>query len=163
MNGCLLGGRPSSDDGYLESMASAIFRMGFSREIVEKKWPRFREAFAGFSVEKVSGFGAADVKRLLADRGIVRNQEKIEAVIDNAGVLRAVGKEFGSFGRYAARTLKAGGEEALLADLGKRFVRLGSKTSLVFLRMSGHEMPETMKKDAAFARRRKGGRNHGKA
>lgn len=141
---CRLGRPPSNDAGYLDAMASALFRMGFSRAVVEKKWPGIRAAFSGFSVDVVSGFGPAEVRRLMSDPAMIRNQEKIEAVIDNARNMRAMRREFTPFGRYIDRLMKERGETGLIEDLGKRFVRLGPKTALVFLRMTGHEMPETM-------------------
>jgi len=49
-----------------------------------RKRPAFRLAFDGFSIEAVARYDAADVRRLLADPGIVRNRAKIEAVIGNA-------------------------------------------------------------------------------
>jgi DNA-3-methyladenine glycosylase I len=44
----------------------------------------FRRPFAGFDPERVAGFGPADVERLLADRGIVRNRAGIETVLHDA-------------------------------------------------------------------------------
>ena len=52
--------------------------------MISNKWPGFTEAFAGFDVEKVAGFGDDDVERLMADKGIVRNRRKITATIGNA-------------------------------------------------------------------------------
>ena len=49
-----------------------------------------RRAFAGFDPEKVARFTDADVARLMADEGIVRNRAKIEATIANA---RAVAED----------------------------------------------------------------------
>jgi DNA-3-methyladenine glycosylase I len=40
------------------------------------------------------------MERLLADAGIIRNRQKIEAAITNARCFLAVQKEFGSFDRY---------------------------------------------------------------
>ena len=55
----------------------------------------FRAAFAGFHPDAVASFGDADVERLLADSGIVRNRRRIEATIANARAtvgLRATGE-----------------------------------------------------------------------
>lgn len=138
---CQIGRAARTDARYLENMASAIFRIGFSRTVVEAKWPQFLEAFESFAVDAVARFGPRDVSRLMADRGIIRNQEKIEAVIENARVLRGMRSPFRIF---VAEILQKRGEAGLIEELGRRFQRLGPMTSLVFLRMSGHEMPETM-------------------
>jgi DNA-3-methyladenine glycosylase I len=47
-------------------------------------------------------FGDADVARLLADAGIVRNRLKVAAVIDNARVIRQLRQSHGSFHAWLA-------------------------------------------------------------
>jgi len=51
-----------------------------------RKRAAFRAAFAEFEVDRVAAFDTGDVKRLLADEGIVRNRAKIDAAIANARV-----------------------------------------------------------------------------
>lgn len=147
---CRVGRRPNSDAGYLEAMASAIFRMGFSRVVVESKWPAFHKAFDGFSVDRVSNYSAGDLRRLMADAGIIRNRGKIWSVVENARVLREIRIEDKGFERYLGRQLNQLGEAGLIKELGFRFSRLGPKTALVFLRMTGYEMAETMNTLATF-------------
>jgi DNA-3-methyladenine glycosylase I len=67
-----------------ERLSLEGFQSGLSWIVVLRKRPAFRAAFAGFAPEAVAAFGAADVARLLADAGIVRNRAKIEATIGNA-------------------------------------------------------------------------------
>jgi DNA-3-methyladenine glycosylase I len=67
---------------------------GLSWRTVLLRRDGYRRAFAGFDPERVARFGAADVERLLADPGIVRNRAKVESAIANARVtieLRAAG------------------------------------------------------------------------
>ena len=78
-------GRPVRDDvGVFERLCLEGFQSGLSWLTILRKRENFRAAFDGFRIETVAGYGAADVARLLADRGIVRNRAKIEAVIGNA-------------------------------------------------------------------------------
>src|SRR5438034_8074286 len=70
---------------------------GLSWTTILKKRENYRKAFDGFRAEKIARYGGHDVKRLLADPGIVRNQLKIAATIQNAKMFLAVRKEFGSF------------------------------------------------------------------
>jgi len=80
-------GRPVRDDnGLFERLCLEAFQSGLSWLIILRKREGFRAAFAGFDIETVAGFGPADVSRLLADPGIVRNRAKIEAAIANARV-----------------------------------------------------------------------------
>lgn len=66
---------------------------GLSWNIILKKRESYRRAFANFDPRKVARFGAADVKRLLEDAGIVRNRLKIAATIQNAQALLVLQKE----------------------------------------------------------------------
>jgi DNA-3-methyladenine glycosylase I len=76
------------DVALFERMSLEAFQSGLSWLIILRKRPAFRAAFAGFDIETVAGFGAADVDRLLADAGIVRNRAKIEATVRNARAAR---------------------------------------------------------------------------
>ena len=73
---------PEDDDGYFERMTKAIFQAGLNWRMIENKWPNFRKAFDQFSAKRVSSFGEKEVKALMGDTGIVRNERKIRSVID---------------------------------------------------------------------------------
>ena len=78
-------GRPVTDDDRLfEKLCLEAFQSGLSWLTILRKRENFRAAFAGFEIERVAAFGDADVARLMADAGIVRNRAKIEAAIANA-------------------------------------------------------------------------------
>jgi len=78
-------GFPQPDDVRLfEKICLEGFQSGLSWLTILRKRESFRRAFAGFDFEKVARFGARDVKRLLADAGIVRHRGKIESAINNA-------------------------------------------------------------------------------
>ena len=57
---------------------------GLSWSTILRKREGYRNAFAGWDIEAIAGFGERDVERLLGDAGIVRHRGKIESVIDNA-------------------------------------------------------------------------------
>ena len=73
-----------------ERLSLEAFQSGLSWITILRKREGFRAAFAGFDPAVVAGFGEADVVRLLADAGIVRNRAKIEATIANARALLAL-------------------------------------------------------------------------
>jgi DNA-3-methyladenine glycosylase I len=84
-------GRPVRDDRALyEKLCLEAFQSGLSWLTILRKRPAFREAFAGFEIERVAAFGDADVARLMADAGIVRNRAKIDAAIANARAAAAL-------------------------------------------------------------------------
>jgi DNA-3-methyladenine glycosylase I len=94
-------GRPVHDDRVLyEFLVLEGAQAGLSWSTILKKREGYRRAFAAFDVKKVSRFGAADVRRLMNDAGIVRNRMKIEAAIENARRLLEVANERGSFDAY---------------------------------------------------------------
>ncbi|HWT22571.1 MAG TPA: DNA-3-methyladenine glycosylase I [Solirubrobacteraceae bacterium] len=78
-------GRPVRDaDGLFERLCLEGFQSGLSWLTILRKREAFRRAFADFRIAEVARFGPADVERLMADAGIVRNRAKIEAAIANA-------------------------------------------------------------------------------
>ena len=92
---------PVHDDRLLfEFLILEGAQAGLSWITILKKRENYRKAFASFSAEKIARYGARDVRRLLADPGIVRNRLKIAATIGNAQAFLEVREEFGSFDAY---------------------------------------------------------------
>jgi DNA-3-methyladenine glycosylase I len=94
-------GVPCHDDRKLfEFLILEGAQAGLSWITILRKRENYRRAFADFDAEAVARFGEADIARLLADPGIVRNRLKISATIDNARAFLKVREEFGSFDAY---------------------------------------------------------------
>ncbi len=94
-------GFPQSDDVRLfEKICLEGFQAGLSWLTILRKREAFRRAFAGFDLEKVARFGPRDVKRLLADPGIVRHRGKIESTINNARRASDLVDEVGSLAAH---------------------------------------------------------------
>jgi len=94
-------GVPLHDDRKLfELLILEGAQAGLSWSTILGKRANYRRAFAGFDPRKIARFGSRDVKRLLADAGVVRNRLKIEAAIGNARAFLEVQREFGSFDAY---------------------------------------------------------------
>ena len=90
-------GVPSHDERHLfELLTLEGAQAGLSWSTILGKRDGYRRAFAGFDAEAVARFGPADVERLLADPGIVRNRLKVESTIANAAALL----ELGGFAAY---------------------------------------------------------------
>src|SRR6202045_4968416 len=94
-------GVPQHDSRMLwEMLMLEGFQAGLAWIIVLRKRPAFRKAFAGFDAKKVARFGKADVKRLMADAGIIRARAKIEATIRGAQIfceMEERGEHFADF------------------------------------------------------------------
>ena len=94
-------GVPLHDDRMLfEFLILEGAQAGLSWITILKKRENYRKAFGEFHAEKIARYGARDVKRLLADAGIVRNRLKIAATIQNAKAFLAVRDQFESFDVY---------------------------------------------------------------
>ena len=94
-------GVPVHDDRLLfEFLILEGAQAGLSWETILKKRGSYRDAFDQFDPVIVAKYGQKKCKSLLSDAGIVRNRLKIEAAIQNARMLLAVQKEFGTFDEY---------------------------------------------------------------
>lgn len=150
-------GRPVTDDRELFAKLSLdAFQAGLSWSIILHKREAFRAAFRDFAPEVVAAFGPADVARLLADPGIVRNRAKIEATISNAGRFLELEAQSGSFATYLAGFVEhpprrlppeatradvpatSPGSDALATDLRRRGWRFtGSTVVYAFMQAVG--------------------------
>ena len=94
-------GVPCRDDPrQFEFVTLEAAQAGLSWAVILNKREGYRRAFAGFDPVKVAEFTPADVERLVADAGIVRNRLKIEAAINNARRFLEVATRHGSFANY---------------------------------------------------------------
>jgi DNA-3-methyladenine glycosylase I len=87
-------GVPVHDDrGLFEFLVLEGAQAGLSWITILKKRENYRKAFDGFRADKIARYSARDVKRLLADSGIVRNRLKIAGTIENAKALLRLQQE----------------------------------------------------------------------
>ncbi|MEN6311222.1 MAG: DNA-3-methyladenine glycosylase I [Acidobacteriota bacterium] len=94
-------GVPLHDDRKIfEFLILEGMQAGLSWRTILDKRENFRRAFHGFDPVRIARYTDRDVRRLLADAGIIRNRLKILAAINNAKRFLEVRKEFGSFDRY---------------------------------------------------------------
>ncbi|MBB6326366.1 DNA-3-methyladenine glycosylase I [Algoriphagus iocasae] len=149
-------GKPVWDDQiHFEFLILESAQAGLSWATILKKRNGYRDAFANFDYKQVAEFPEGYVQELLQNPGIIRNELKIRAAINNAKRFMEVQKEFGSFSDYIwgfvggkpiQNKLKKGNpapattpESDLLAkDLKKRgFKFLGSTTVYAHMQATG--------------------------
>lgn len=145
-------GRPlRGDDALYERLTLEAFQSGLSWLTILRKRPAFRLAFDGFRIETVAGYGEADVARLMADAGIVRNRAKVEAAIANARAALELPEGLsallwsyapppraarpGSFGEVPAITPESTAMAKALKKRGFRFV--GPTTAYALMQATG--------------------------
>lgn len=124
------------DDRVLAEMARRAFCAGFAWSVIEAKWDGFEAAFLKFKPGPLSLQPDEFWDALIKDTRIVRNGAKIMPVRTNAGFVREVAKEHGSFGKLLAKW-PSSDEIGLLELLATRGSRLGGNTGQMLLRFLG--------------------------
>jgi 3-methyladenine DNA glycosylase Tag len=130
--------KPTKLADYLEVLSKAVFESGMNWQVVEQKWPGFREAFNGFDPVTIAEYTPDDVDRLLADSRIIRNGRKVHATIHNARAMLDTEREFGSFAKYLETHRPF---DSQLADMKKRFKHVGNFGVYYFLYVVGERVP----------------------
>ena len=94
-------GVPVHDDRrHFEFLVLEGAQAGLSWSIVLNKREGYRHAFSDFDPAKVARYTKARIEKLTQDPTIIRNRQKIESAVRNAGALLALQEEFGSFDAY---------------------------------------------------------------
>ncbi len=137
--------KPKNDNEYLERMSRVIMAAGLNWQVLEKKWPGIKQAFAGFNVNTVANFLEPEIEELMMNPDVIHNLAKIRAIVANAKTMQALAKEHGSFANYLASLNKSGGEAMLREQLSKQFAFLGKGTTVIFLFAVGEDLPEATK------------------
>jgi DNA-3-methyladenine glycosylase I len=148
-------GRPMHGESQLfEMLVLELFQSGLSWLTILRKRASFATAFEGWDIERIAAYGQAEVDRLLADAGIVRNRAKIEATITNAGAvleLQSAGATLDellwSFAPEPRAVAPASGDElasstaeskAMSKELKRRgFAFVGPTTAYSFMQAAG--------------------------
>jgi DNA-3-methyladenine glycosylase I len=78
-------GRPVTDErGLYEKLCLECLQSGLSWALILRKREGIRDAFAQFDPDTVAAFDERDLERLLADTRVIRNRQKLEAIVRNA-------------------------------------------------------------------------------
>ncbi len=94
-------GVPEHDDRALfEFLILEGAQAGLSWRTILRRREGYRAAFDGFDFERVADYGDAAVARLLDDKGIIRNRQKVESAVRNAQAFLEAQAEHGSFDAY---------------------------------------------------------------
>ena len=94
-------GVPVHDDHkHFEFLILESAQAGLSWSTVLNKRDGYREAFAEFDVNVVARYDESKIQELILNPGIIRNQQKIRAAVNNAQKFLEVQNEFGSFSQY---------------------------------------------------------------
>ena len=142
------------ENKVFEKITLEGMQAGLSWITILRKRETFREAYSNFDIEKVAAFDDADVARLMANPGVIRNGAKINAAISNARVTydmlaagisldalvwsfapKPVGSGVGLSDPIHAETAESKAMSKELKKRGFRFV--GPTTMYAFMQSSG--------------------------
>jgi DNA-3-methyladenine glycosylase I len=134
------GTRPRNDNEYFENLCRILFQTGLNWAVVEKKWRSIKTAFCNFDIDRIAAFTDEDVQRLLNDRGIIRNQYKLHAIVENAKQFQQIRRKYGSFQAYLDSFNKSNNYTEVVQALSDRFERIGPTTAALFLLSVGENI-----------------------
>ena len=124
------------DDELFCRLILEINQAGLSWETILKKEKTFRKAYSGFQLRKVAKYTDKDRARLMGDPGIIRNNLKVNAAIENAKTILMLQKEHGSFGKWL---------ESHHPKTKDEWVKIFKKTRRQgYRRTNGHRQPESV-------------------
>ena len=100
-------GNISHDDSYIfEILVMEFMQAGLSFETILKKREAMRDAFDGFSYEKIAQYEEEKIEELLSNENIIRNKPKIKALVKNARAFIKTREDFSSFDNYLETYVK---------------------------------------------------------
>ena len=122
--------KPKNDAEFLEVMSEIIFVSGFRWDLVHSRWHKIKKAFHKFSIDKVAD---EKVESLIIKDGMIKNQSKIKAIIENAKICQSIIKKHGSINNWIKEIQKNNKKEPLfnptVREGMKKFAKIGNTTS----------------------------------
>jgi DNA-3-methyladenine glycosylase I len=137
------GRRPPTDSAYFENLSRCVFQSGLNWATIASRWPAFREAFEGFEIARVAGYGAGDIARLMGDARIIRNRNKILATLHNAREFERIIKESGSVPAWLDGLDKSNNYQGVIRRISSRFKHVGATSVPLWLYSVGEDIDIT--------------------
>jgi DNA-3-methyladenine glycosylase I len=123
-------GKTFTDADYYWILVYVIFYSGFRAATVTAKLDLIRRHFPDYAT--VAAYGEDDVRRIVADPDMIRNERKVRACVENARTFARLVNKYGSFAQYVASFGAASSFESLLLlkeELQYHFHGLGEITT----------------------------------
>lgn len=115
-----------TDERHAEYLILETFQAGLSWETVLNKRDAFRKALFHFDVHRLARATQQDIQQWMQMPSLIRHEQKLNAVIDNAKAFLTIQKLFGSFHSY----LKKFTGNAILDHHPKKLSDLPTSTPL---------------------------------
>jgi 3-methyladenine DNA glycosylase Tag len=137
------GRRPTCDSAYFENLSRCVFQSGLNWATIASRWPAFKDAFEGFEITLVAGYGAEDISRLMGDARIIRNRNKIIATLHNAREFERIIKENVSVPAWLDGLDKSNNYQGVIRRIASRFKHVGSTSVPLWLYSVGEDIDIT--------------------
>jgi len=125
-------------DRFLAEMTRCIFQAGFVWKVIDQKWDGFEEVFYSFDPNIILSLSVDDWAEIRNDTRIVRNNQKITSVRENAQFIDDILMHYDTFSTLIA-TWPESDLIGLFELLKKKGSRLGGLTGQRFLRNVGKD------------------------
>ncbi|MBR1944314.1 MAG: DNA-3-methyladenine glycosylase I [Alphaproteobacteria bacterium] len=89
-----------NDNEQFATLCLELLSSGLSWKIIIEKEDKLRNAFCNFNPDVVALYNEEKINELMSNSNIIRNIQKIKAIINNAQVFLRVQEKYGSFNRY---------------------------------------------------------------
>lgn len=123
-----------SDNEYFIKLRNIVFYSGFKASYVNRRMETLNKHFPHYCT--VSKYGKDEIKKILSDDDMIKNERKINAVVSNAKEIQNIMRENASFFDYLNKFEPEKSIDNLLSlkkDLQFRFDYLGEITVYHFL------------------------------
>ena len=131
---CRPGIPPKSDQQYFEILCLCVLQTGLGWGMVRKNWSKLRKGFYNFNIERLA---KSTVNELLKREGVIKNKNKVKAIIEDAREFQKTIQEAGSFSNFL-RSLKGRGDKEAIRKLTQRFSHVGEYTAEYYLHSIGY-------------------------
>lgn len=91
---------PHQDQCIFEQYTIGMFAAGLNWDISFLKYPELTKSYHDWNFKRIAQMTPDEVKKMLDDKGLIRNKRKMLATIDNAKLVLKIQRRYGSLDNY---------------------------------------------------------------
>lgn len=91
---------PHQDQSIFEQYTIGMFAAGLNWDISFLKYPELTKSYHNWDFKQIAKMSTDEVKKMLDDKGLIRNKRKMLATIDNAKLVLKIQRRYGSLDNY---------------------------------------------------------------
>ena len=102
--------------------------------MIRKNWSKFKRGFYGFNIQRLAN---AKIHELLKRDGVIKNENKVKAIINNAKEFQNIKQNRGSFSNFLESSGNMESKE-VIKKLTQQFSHIGEYTAEYYLHSIGY-------------------------